>query len=370
MPNDFPALPMAPLPVMGGGGGDALPSMGDMEVPEAKMRLTRPQKAAVIVRLLVSQGVEIPLANLPDDVQVALTQEVSQLGLIDRDTLAAVAAEFAEAIDGVGLTSTGGMANALGVLDGHISQATANRLRREAGVAAKGDPWERIAGLNEDQLAEVLELESVEVGAVLLSKLDVSKAAELLGRLPGDRARAISYAISQTAQVSPEVVQRIGLTLAAQFDAQPVPAFKDNPVDRVGAILNFSPSATRDEVISGLEEDDAAFAEEVKKAIFTFANIPTRVATRDIPKVVRGIDQGDLVKALKAAETSLPEASEFILANMSQRMADALREEMAEMDKVKTKDADAAMTVVVAEVRRLSELGEILLLTGDDDDDE
>lgn len=366
MPSDFPALPMAPMPMMGG--ADMMPA-GDMEVPEAKMQLTRPQKAAVVVRLLISNGVEIPLENLPEDVQSALTHEVSQLGLIDKDTLAAVAAEFAEAVEGVGLTSTGGMAGALGVLDGHISAATANRMRREAGVAAKGDPWERIAGIGEDQLFEVLEQESLEISAVLLSKMDVSKAAALLGRLPGERARAISYAISLTAEVSPEVVRRIGLTLAAQFDAKPILAFKETPVDRVGAILNFSPSATRDDVLAGLEEEDAVFAEEVKKAIFTFANIPTRVATRDIPKVVRGIDQADLVKALKAAEESIPEATEFILANMSQRMADSLRDEMADMDKPKSKDADAAMNAVVSEVRRLAEAAEILLLTGDDEDD-
>lgn len=329
------------------------------------VRLTRRQKAAVIVRLLMSEGARVPLADLPDDLQTRLTEEIAAMRMIDRDTLASVVEEFCNHLASVGLSFPGGLEGALSLLDGHLSTSAANRLRRMAGASGKTDPWERISGLSADMLLPLLEEESVEVGAVMLSKLSVAKAAELLGKLPGEKARRVAYAVSLTGNVAPETVQRIGRALAAQLDAIPAKAFETGPVERVGAILNYSPAATRDSVLQGLEEDDRAFADQVRKAIFTFTNIPARIDPRDIPKILRAVDQAQLVTALAGARGVNEKAAEFILANMSQRMAASLRDEMAALGKVKDKDAEEAMNAIVAAIRALESAGEIFLVAED-----
>ena len=48
---------------------------------------------------------------------------------------------------------------------------------------------------------------------------DYTGAAALLGSMPGPDARCITYAVSLTSAVTPEAVDRIGLSLAAQLDA-------------------------------------------------------------------------------------------------------------------------------------------------------
>ncbi|WP_231701008.1 flagellar motor switch protein FliG [Aliiruegeria sabulilitoris] len=330
----------------------------------ARKGLNRQQKAAVIVQLLLSEGAELPLKALTEDQQADLTSLLGEMRTIDRDTLQSVVDEFVDEMDSIGLTFPGGIEGALGLLDGHISPTTSARLRRQAGVAARGDPWERISGLAPERLVKVLEEESTEVGAVMLSKLSVSQAATLLGMLPGHRARELSYAISRTGKVLPETVQRIGLSLASQLDAEPVSAFEADPVERVGAILNFSRAATRDDVLEGLDETDRAFAAEVRKAIFTFANIPSRVTERDIPRVVRGIDQAVLVQALGycAGNADMEKARDYVLDNMSKRMAEALREEIGEAATVADTAGEEAMNTVVGEIRRLVEAGELLLV--------
>ena len=348
------------------------PKRQDQDVPRAatrpRLQLTRRQKAAVIVQLLLSEGAAPPLDNLPEEYQADLTTLLAQMRTIDRDTLRSVIEEFVEEMDSIGLTFPGGIEGALGALDGHISATTSARLRREAGVAARGDPWERISGLAPERLVRVLEEESTEVGAVMLSKLSVSQAAALLSMLPGQRARELSYAIARTGNVQPEAVQRIGLSLASQLDAEPTSAFSQDPVARVGAILNYSRATTRDEVLEGLDETDAQFAAEVRRAIFTFANIPERVSARDIPKVTRGVDQPVLVTALAFCEGNpkMEKAREYILENMSKRMADALREEMGEAGKVKDDAGEEATNAVVAEIRRLVEAGELQLIAEED----
>lgn len=329
------------------------------------------EKAAIIVQLLLANGDEVPLRDLPDHLQAALTEQIGQMRLVDRATLDAVVEEFLSILGSIGLSFPGGIDRALQMLDGHISATAASRLRRLSSSAAKADPWERIAAIDTEKLLPVLGAESAEVCAVMLSKLPVSRAAELLGKLPGERARRIAYAVSQTADIDPETVRRIGLTLAAQIESHPLRAFEVAPHERIGAILNVSPAATRDAVLNGLAEADEGLAERVKKSIFTFANIAQRIEGRDISRVIRGVEQAVLVTALAGARSEGDAASaEFILANMSQRMAATLREEIAERGKVREREAEAAMTEVVSAIRTLLDAGEIQLRQTEEPDED
>ena len=74
-----------------------------------------------------------------------------------------------------------------------------------------GDPWKSIQEMDIEILRPVMENESTEVAAVVLSKLNVPQAAELLGAIPSPRARKITYAVSQTSGVTLSAVNRIGL---------------------------------------------------------------------------------------------------------------------------------------------------------------
>lgn len=327
--------------------------------------IDRRRKAAMVVQLLLNDGHKIALSRLPEEVQVTLTREIAALRLVDRGTLHAVAEEFARELEQVGLTAPGGVDAALAALSGHLSAEAAARIRKEAAAARGGDPWTRLLDLSAAELVPLMEQESTEVAAIALSKLPVAKAAEVLGLLPGERARRITYAVSQTAGVQPESVTRIGAALAAQYGTPPATAFAAPPVQRVGAILNSSAAATRDSVLESLAQTDAAFAEQVRRAIFTFPDIPARVNRMDIPKVIRGIENGTMVTALAAAQASGgadAEAAEFILANMSQRMADSLREEIRERGRIRKADAEAALGAVVAAIRERADSGEITLI--------
>ena len=336
--------------------------------------LTPAQKAAIIVRFLLKEGADVPLERLSDANQTRLTEAMGQMRYIDRETLANVLAEFAREIEAMGLVFPAGLAEALHSLEGRISPVTAARLRKEAGVRQVGDPWERIRALDPEKLLPLLREESTEVAAVLLSKLPVPKAAELLGQLPGPEARKISYAVSLTGNVTPEAVDRIGLSLAAQFEYEAPRAFEDDPVERLGAILNIANSDMRDALLSGLAEDDAEFGQRLQKAIFTFVHIPARVGPVDVPKITREVDP-DLLRtalafALAAEDEGLRASAEFILGNISKRMAESMREEIGEAGRVKPKDGEAAMNAVVAGIGALQAAGDLELVFEEDEDTE
>lgn len=326
--------------------------------------LSRRQKAAIVVRFLMNEGAELPLSTLPDQLQGALTQQLGQMRHVDRQTLAEVVCEFANELEGIGLSFPRGLIGALTELDGTISPQTAARLRREAGVRQLGDPWDRIRALDEDDLIGIIEREALPVAAVMLSKIRTAKAAAILGRLNGELARRLTYALGQTDSITPSAVDRIGLSLATQIDDRPERAFAEGSDARVGAILNMSPTDTRDALLDGLEEQDATFAHQVRKTIFTFAHIPDRLLPGDVVKVQREVEQPVLLTALTHAlvsEDASQHAAEFLLANMSKRMADTLRSEIEEAERPTQTVGEEAMTSLIATIRRLESTGEITL---------
>jgi len=347
---------------------NAMPTGLDMPTIIPQPALSQRAKAAIVVRLLLNEGADIALEELPADLQAHLTQQMGKMRVVDRVTLAAVVEEFTQALDSIGLSFPGGIAGALEALDGKISRETAARLRKEAGVRAAGDPWKRLRALPVEELLPMIENECTEVAAVLLSKLDVPIAASLLGQLTGPRAREITYAVSLTSDVTPDAVDRIGLSLAAQLDNKKIPAFDENAVDRLGAILNSSSTPTRNDVLTGLDESDEQLGTAVRKAIFTFGNIPDRINTRDIPRILREVEQATLGVAMAGAEAAgFADTREFILENMSARMADQLREDIQNSGKIKPDDGDTAMQAVIAVIRDMEERGDLVMIDPEED---
>ena len=102
---------------------------------------------------------------------------------------------------------------------------------------------------------------------------------------------------------------------------------------------------------------------------FQPSGLPARLNPRDAPKITRLVDQPQLVTALAAAmgKPGLEEAADFILANISQRLAQGLREEMGARGRVKDKDAEAAMTAIIGAIRTLEATGEITLVQAEEE---
>ncbi len=218
MPSDLPA-PFAPPPPAAL--RPAAPGFATAPSGRRIAALAGRQKAAILVRLLLMQGIEVNLAALPEAMQAELTEQMAEMRLIDRDTLHAVVAEFVETLEQVGLSFPDGIEGALKALAGKLSPGAAGRLRQMARARGHADPWDRIAAADSEALIDLLAPESVEVAAVVLSKLPVARAAELLGRMPGERARRVAFAVARTEAIAPEAVVRIGAALAAELDRRP-----------------------------------------------------------------------------------------------------------------------------------------------------
>ena len=325
--------------------------------PAAATALTPRQKAAVIVSLALAEGAELPLQDMPRALQEVLARQIAALGPVGEGALAAVVAEFGAAL-GARVTLPSGSRAALRLLDGRVDPEALAALR---GPGVEPDPWERVGRAGSDALLPVIEREAVEMAAMILSRLPTERAAEILGRLPGPRARRIAFAVSRIGAIDPALARRIGRALADELAARPAEAFEGGPERRVGAILNAAPSRTRDEVLEGLREDDAAFADAVRRSIFTFADIEGRLDAADAGAVMRAVDDATQAAALAAAVAAgLSGSVEHLLGAMPKRMAERVREGMDGWSG-SPEEGEAAMAAVAETIRRLESEGALTL---------
>ncbi|MDO5641574.1 MAG: FliG C-terminal domain-containing protein [Paracoccus sp. (in: a-proteobacteria)] len=330
--------------------------------------LTSRQKAAIIVRLMLADGQQISLERLAPAAQSALAHEMALMGMVDCDTRDQVVAEFCESLEQVGLTFPDGLDSALDILTGSLSPDITDRLRRMAAMAGQSDPWDRIAALPARHICDLALAEAVEVAAVMFARLPVPKAAEAFALMAPGTARQIAYAMSLTGGIEAPALRRIGTALLLAAEGLARPAMDGGPVERVGAILNFTPSGKRDEVLEGLDQDDADFAREVRKSIFTWANVPKRIDPRDIPRILRQIDGAVLVKAMAGAKDANQPTAAFILSALPTRMAESLREEMGEITRLTSDEAETAMAAVVTAIRQMEAAGDLFLIAGEAED--
>ena len=315
------------------------------------------QKAAVIVSLALSEGVDLPLGEMPRPLQEVLARQIAALGPVDEAALAAVVAEFGAAL-GSRVTLPSGARAALRLLEGRVHPEALASLRE--GWAGH-DPWERVGRAEAEALLPVIEREAVEVAAMILSRLPTDRAAEILSRLPGPQARRIAFGVSRIAALDPALAQRIGAALAEELDHRPPPGVEGGAERRIGAILNAAPSRTRDDVLAGLREADEAFADAVRRTIFTFADIEGRLEANDVGPVMRALDDATQAAAMATGLVTGAEGSvEHMLGAMPKRMAERVREAMEGWSGT-PEEGEAAMSAVCETIRSMADAGTLTL---------
>jgi flagellar motor switch protein FliG len=128
-------------------------------------------------------------------------------------------------------------------------------------------------------------------------------------------------------------------------------------VEAAAEIMNQLDSATENNIFAALEDADADLAEKIRQKMFVFEDI-TNIDNRGIQSILKEITNEDLILALKTASEPLKEK---ILANMSSRAAEMLKEDMETMGPVKLSDVEQAQQSIIRVVRKLETAGKIVI---------
>jgi hypothetical protein len=133
-----------------------------------------------------------------------------------------------------------------------------------------------------------------------------------------------------------------------------------SPVDFRGVDLRAWHSRMLRAVLDELGLVDMELAEEIRLLLFTFEDI-VKLEDRSIQLILKEVDQKDLAIALRGVSD---EVRARVFANMSERGAEMLREEIEFQPPQRRRVVEEAQGRIVGAVRRLEEAGQITISRG------
>ena len=324
------------------------------------------RKAAVLVLQLDREASAKVLGQLSDTELEEVATEIARAGEVPAEVSAAVLREF-------GILQVSGDS----VVHGGIEQSRA-MLRAAVGDQRADAILDRLAGTMFDvpfkflhnadarQLLNFISDEHPQTIALVLAHVPAPLASKVLAGLGSDLQADVAHRIATMDQTTPDIIHQIEANLQRRMANLLVPSelAAVGGVQPLVDIINRADRGTEKLIMEGLENRDPVLAEEVRSRMFMFEDL-INLEDRAVQLVLRQVETGNLAIALKGV-ASVVHAK--IMANMSERAAITLAEEIELLGPVRVQSVEEAQTEVVRVIRELEESGQIIVRRGEEDE--
>ena len=354
----------APTAVMGPGNGHDGHG-GRPQLPRrTPIRIAGRQKAAVLLVALGPEKAAAVFQHLREEEIEALSLEMAKLNQIDHALAGYVFEELAATVEAYDSLATGGVDYAREVLERALGEERAAEIIGRLSTVIEMRPFEFLRRTPPEHIVTFLRSEAPQTIALVIANLHTTLAAQVLSHLPEEEQADIALRIARMSETPPAVVREIENVMRQKLAAVVQQEYSaSGGVKSLAEILNYTDRPTERNVLDSLTEVDAELGEEVRRLLFVFEDI-AKLDDRSIQLVLREADQRDLALALRAVDE---EVRERILANMSERGATLLREEMEYMPPQRKRVVEEAQGRIVAIVRRLEDAGALVIGRGGSD---
>ncbi|WP_077615077.1 flagellar motor switch protein FliG [Caenibacillus caldisaponilyticus] len=330
-----------------------------------KKPLTGKEKAAI---LLITLGAEVSaqvFKHLSEPEIEQLTLEIANVRRVEQEVKDEVLEQFHNIAVAQNYISQGGIGYAKQVLEKALGKDAANDIINRLTSSLQVKPFDFLRRTDPQQILNFIQHEHPQTIALVLAYLDPAQAGQILSSLPPELQAEVARRIAIMDRTSPEIINEVELILEKKFSATVTQDFTQaGGIEAVVDVLNGVDRTTERTILEALSVQDPELAEEIKKRMFVFEDI-VGLDNRSIQRVIRDVDNDDLLLALKTASNEVKEA---IFRNMSQRRVETFKEELEYLGPVRLRDVEEAQTRIVSIIRRLEEAGEIVIARGGGDD--
>lgn len=212
--------------------------------------------------------------------------------------------------------------------------------------------WAKLDDVKDERIAQFILSEQPQVAAVVLSRLDSSKAAAVLEKLSSEQRTDLSRRLLVMKPISDNamhlVAERLGQELFGEVVAE------GETIDRhakLAGILNKLERKQIEEILFGIEESDPGDAERVKGYVFTFEDI----AGMDPEDRARLMDEVPVERTVMSLRGAAPELVDSVLQALSPRSRRTVTAELATEARVPQKSVGEARRWVAALALSMSE---------------
>ncbi len=324
---------------------------------------TGPEKAAILI-LAIGQERAAKLCSMLERHEVVeVSRRMLSLGRVEPAVVDRLLREFRDRIaEPTGVA--GGMAATQKLLALALGDNEVSSVLNEVQRGSSGSVWTELAAIDDDVLATYLQDEHPQAAALILSRLREEQAARVLARLPVDRATDLVLRLLRLDPVQDEILADVERALqeelAGNLGAGPV---RDLHA-AMASIFNHLDRSTETRLMLSLEDMNKEAAERIRALMFTFEDLGS-VNANGIQMLIRSTGNDRLARALKGVGEPL---RDLFFANMSERSAKMLREEMQGLGPIRLRDVEEAQQFMVNMAKELAASGQISLGQGQEEE--
>lgn len=316
------------------------------------------KKSAILLMSLGEQEAASVFKHLTPKETQSLGLAMTTLNNVTRDDIKSTLEEFTAQT--IGRTSLGHdasdyirkvLTNALG------DEKAANLLDR---ILHGGDTSgiEGLKWMDAPSAAELIKNEHPQIIATILVHLERDQASEILSLFTERLRNDVMIRIATLESIQPDALRELNdvLTklLAGSNNIRKAPM---GGVRAAAEILNYASSAQEASVIENVKQYDEELAQLILDEMFVFDNL-IDVEDHGIQLLLREVQSESLIIALKGAPE---EIRNKIFKNMSQRAAEALREDLESKGPVRLSEVEAEQKSILKTLRQLADDGQIVL---------
>lgn len=320
--------------------------------------LSGTEKAAMLLLCLGEEAAAKIFEALDDSEVREISRSMMAIEHVDQTLAREVLEEFKEARGGdIGIFIHGGEFAKHAIMGGTDAER-AQYLMDQVDAGIEGRPLETISKMHPRMVAGLLEKEHPQTVAFVLSTQKDDHTSRILKELPDEVCGDIMYRIAKIENVNPEVIEQIEgalqreIGVAVESDRKQV-----GGVDKVVEILNKLEKSTEQVILASIEATDPELAEEIRRRMFTFEDLAV-IDNRGMQTILRDVSTDMLTLALKTASDAIKQK---VFANISQRAADMIEEDLDAMGPRKLSEVEAMQMEVVKVALKLEEEGTIVI---------
>lgn len=321
--------------------------------------LSRIQRLATFLVVIGPEAAAHVLKEFDDESIELICKEMTHISAIEEDTQKAAVEEFSSFI----LSSYGSLLGgplytrrALEIAKGDFKATSI--LERIAPTSNSAEVIKEIEQMEPRQIFNMIKTEQAQTIAFVLSYLERDKAGPILGMFNHDVREEVIERLGIMEPTSLELINKVANSLSKNLDTkQKTTLNKSGGIRMVADLLNTLEKEDSKSILANIEERNPSLGAEIRKKMFSFDDL-SRLDLPDLQRIMREVDSGDLIVALKSATDSLRDA---VMEAVSKRAAETLKEELEMMGPVKLTEVEAAQERVIQVVRRLEEQEEISL---------
>src|SRR3954468_20722866 len=333
----------------------------------SKTGLKGVQKAAALLLAIGEQRAGEIFKFLGEQEIETLSLELANAQKIPTEVCRDVITEAVESVLAEDYVAEGGVDYARSVLMRSLGEDRAEEIIGRLAATIERRPFEFLRRTPAEQIAVFLRNESAQTTALVISNLHTALAAQVLSLVPAEDQAEVALRIAMMAETRPEVVAQVEHVMRSRLSAIGAQDYSvAGGVKSLADILNYSDRSTERNVLDELAKADGELAEEIRLLLFTFEDV-VKLDDRSIQMVLKEVDQKDLAIALRGVSEDVRGR---IFANMSERGAELLREEIDFQPPQRKRVVEEAQGRIVGVVRRLEEAGAIVISRGSGGEDE